>query len=254
MRAFILTAAFLAQFAAGSADAREVKLAVPMNPPFASIEGAEVRGVVGEVFAKAARDLGWTVRAAGPVPFGRAYDDVHSGQADAAISVLATPDRRKLAHYSEPIATEYVAVVVAPGKAFKLESVADLAGKTIGTRVGFKYPLVDGAANVKFDPVADEVTNMRKLAAGRVDAIFVGSVTGLMQLDKAGFKGAYEVLPVAAGKVTVGSALADENFTPADLERLNGAIRQVIASSEWSAILGRTGVPELFKDFPLLRQ
>ena len=254
MRVLILAAAIFAQVASADAVAREVKLAVPMNPPFASIEGGEVRGVIGEVFTQAARELGWTVRATGPVPFGRAYDDLHSGQTDAAISVLATPERRTLAHYSEPIATEYVAIVVAPGKAFKLESVADLAGKTIGTRVGFKYPLVDGAPDVKFEPVADEATNMRKLLAGRVDAIFVGSVTGLMQLDKTGFKSGYEVLPVAAGKVTVGSALADEHFAAGDIDRLNGAIRTLLAGTEWKAIVARTGVAELFRDFPLLRQ
>lgn len=74
-------------------------------------------------------------------------------------------------------------------KGKNLPTIKDLEGKTIGLTRGYPYvkELTDNG-KIRFEFANDDVSNMRKLALGRIDAFVVEEKSGLKALDQSGEK------------------------------------------------------------------
>lgn len=246
-------AAALFLFAVSNVQAatEPVTIGVPTNPPLSMTADGKAQGILYDLTVKALEKMGYTV-ASRDLPFARLYQDIHSGAVDVAISVLKTPERATQAHYSEPVVTEYNVVAVKKGNAFTLDTTDNLAGRRIGTRNGFKYPLIDGRGDLTLDPGNDHLVNVRKLVANRLDGMIIGSITGVVQLQDNQFGDQIDILPNSLGAVPLGTALSAKRFTPDDLERFNATLRALRADPVFAEIVAKYRAGDLMKDYSIV--
>jgi polar amino acid transport system substrate-binding protein len=95
---------------------------------------------------------------------------LQTGKADLVISTLSiTPERAKVIDFSVPYAT--LRTVIAGTKAEKVSSMADLAGKTVGTTRGTTHDtyLSQNAKDAKVIRYEDDATTAQAFVSGQVD-------------------------------------------------------------------------------------
>ncbi|QDK37797.1 ABC transporter substrate-binding protein [Bdellovibrio sp. NC01] len=109
-----------------------------------------------------------------------------NGKADAwfpaAAVSLPKKSARSIAFYAK---TDFI--FYRKGKPYK--SIAELEGKKVG--LTFRYPyMVELTANKKisFDYSSDDISNMKKLSSGQIDAFVVEERSGLKALELSGVK------------------------------------------------------------------
>ncbi|HYD31390.1 MAG TPA: transporter substrate-binding domain-containing protein [Azospirillaceae bacterium] len=236
---------------AQTAGGEPVTIGVPTNPPLTMFADGKGQGIIHDLSVAALEKMGYTV-VGRDLPFARLYQEIHGAGVDVAISVLKTPERSTQALYSDPIITEYNVMVAKKGAAFALATTDDLPGRKIGTRNGFKYPLLDVRTDLTLDPGGDHLMNVRKLVAGRLDGMIVGSVSGLAQLKENQFGDQIEVLPNSIGKVPLGTALSSKRFTQADLDRFNATVAELRAGPAFAEIVARYNAGDLVKEYPVV--
>lgn len=229
---------------------RHLRLGIPGNAPFATLDGRHVSGVIAQATVWALQSMGWQVTPRS-LPFKRMYQWIHSGALDVAVSVLRTPERASLARYSAPIITEYTVVMVPKGHVFVLRTLADLHGKKIGGQLGFVYPQLAGIG-MELIYEKDYETNLRKVAEGKLDGALIGSITGPFLARRLGVSHAIAFLPNAIGAVPLGAAFSKTIFTEDDLAAFDEAIGRLHASMEWQEILLENGIEGLVKTWPLV--
>ena len=72
-------------------------------------------------------------------------------------------------------------------KGKNLATIQDLEGKKVGITRGYPYAkALTENKTIRFDPINSDVTNMKKLSAGRLDAFVVEEKSGLKALEQAG--------------------------------------------------------------------
>lgn len=236
--------------ASGLAEPLEVAVPVPGVVPFAFLEKGEPKGLIGEVTRMAFKNMGVEVRFS-EMPFARMYKSLEDGALAGGVSALRTPDREKTMFFSKPIMVEYNVILVKKGKAWAAKTTADLAGKRIGSRIGFKYPLIDGVSGVSLEPVDTHETNFKKLAGGRIDGLIIGSITGVVEATTKGFMKDFEVLPIAFGKVPLGTAFSRKKFSEKQVEQFDAEVEKIKAGQDWAAIVARNEVSDLMKEWPV---
>lgn len=71
-----------------------------------------------------------------------------------------------------------------------LKNIRDLESKKVGITLGYPYTKeLTGNKNIKIDPANDDITNFKKLEAGRIDAFVVEEHSGVKALKDSGVKG-----------------------------------------------------------------
>lgn len=149
--------------------------------------------------------------------------------------------------YSKPLYQANVVLVVKKGKEFDYHQVDDLFGKVIGAGAGSSYrdeidnAIESGKITIDRDP--DQLSRMRKLLAGRVDAIFVG--TGKQgveyvlskylngQIDKS----SVSILPQPVVNDPLHVAFLKSMQKKAALNRMNNAYVQLLNSGKLDDLL-----------------
>jgi len=97
---------------------------------------------------------------------------LQTGKADLVIATLSiTPDRAKVIDFSVPYAT--LRTVIAGVRSIQVKSIADLAGKTVGTTRGTAndFYLSQTAKGAKVVRYEDDATTAQAFASGQVDLI-----------------------------------------------------------------------------------
>ena len=235
----------------GSANA-QVVIGVPTgNMPLTDAGGTGFKGLFADaipaILAKAGIDTKLEAR-----PFARLYAELGSQELGGAMSVLETPQRKESANFTKPLIVEHTVIVVPKEKSFKLASFADLNGKSIGTRAGFSYSYFDSRPEIKREAGPDHVSNVRKMLAGRLDGVAVGSVTGIYAIREAGLGNQIEVLPVSLGSIGLSYGFAKKSVPAEKVTAANAALDTYLASPEYKASLAKYGISDLVRDYPAL--
>jgi polar amino acid transport system substrate-binding protein len=109
-------------------------------------------------------------------PWKRVLSRIEDGLSDGGFTGFRTPERQAYAHFpSHPLHFSTYNIFVETGREFDFDTVADLYGKTIGIRRGFKInpefeqAMKEGRLIIK--EVNTDAQNIRLLLAGRVDAV-----------------------------------------------------------------------------------
>ena len=115
-------------------------------------------------------------------PWKRAYSMFKAGNVDATAFWYRSPEREKIAFYSDPINIESTVFFHRKGESFEWEKLEDLNDFKIGVTRGYTYTEKFWELNEKgildFDVVNDDKTNFKKLLNSRIDIFPSSKVVG----------------------------------------------------------------------------
>lgn len=175
------------------------------------------------------------------VPWQRALSMAYLGQVDGVVCIWSTAERQEKLLFSEPYLVNRLSLLHRKGVLGEARSLADLSGLKIGIGLGYDYsPEFMAATNFHKDSAANTLANLKKLLAGRVDAIvedeaivdyyrnkYAGQLPGAEQLEFS--KTPLMVLPLHFG---VSRQRADAAEI---ISRFNAALRDWRARQKHSA-------------------
>jgi polar amino acid transport system substrate-binding protein len=218
-----------------------------LHPPFVLPDGG---GMAAELVDALNRRLGEDQFVLVNVPRARfiALANKSQGRIDG-IALFLSPQflKEPLARrvsWSGPLFTDHNVLVFRPGEVPASPLPASLRAKRFGAVRGHVYHQLDGMARrgeVRYEEVGDEMTNLRKLMAGRIDFTL---------LNRLHFRALAESTP-ALGRL-VATPLPDGDFVryillssrlPAETaQRVAAAVEALPRDAAWQAILARYGV------------
>jgi len=131
------------------------------------------------------------------VPYARCKRAVAAGRVAGCFNMSLDPViEGKVVFSARPLFSTYAVYFVDPRRPLRAKSEAELGpGTVIGTVIGYEYPLATlrlRARGVEFDEARSESINLKKLAAGRLDAAIVTldqAKTAAFVLEEAGLSG-----------------------------------------------------------------
>ena len=146
--------------------------------PLAAYEDGQLKhGIVKDVGIAIALRLGRTARFL-TLPRNRLRKALAEGQVDGNCYLLPTWMEPAALSWSHPLFPNKD-LVIGRTDAAPLRSAVDLADEPIGTVLGYRYPELESGLGNRFrrDDAPDMISNLRKLAAGRVRYAIVDQLT-----------------------------------------------------------------------------
>ncbi|MFG6431560.1 substrate-binding periplasmic protein [Roseateles sp. LYH14W] len=221
-----------AALAAGSAAAdRTVRgCAHPAAQPMSWAHQGQLHGVCVEAAKRAFAAAGWTLRVDDVGPWSRCQALVERGQVDAIVCAFDTPRRREYAAVVEPaLARNEAALFVRRDSRLRFEQWSDLSGLRIGVGHGVSLGSeVDRqlARHARVDNALSETMNLRKLLAGRLDALATAREAGEQMLRAHGCEQQVRVLPRTLGGAPLYLQIARQSPAVAALAGVRGYLQR----------------------------
>ncbi|MEO4047320.1 transporter substrate-binding domain-containing protein [Pseudomonas sp. CAU 1711] len=190
MRRYALVLALLCTLLPRAAWAEEtLRITIGEWPPFISA-GQPGNGVLPRLISEVFASQGVTVEY-GFFPWKRSYEEVRRGRWHASAVWGKTPERERDCWFSEVLYSDEVVLFYNKARPLHWDGSLEQAGQRLrGLRIGLplgsaKSPVLAEAERlgwVSYEIGGDEMTNLRKLAAGRIDALDIvkGSATYLI--------------------------------------------------------------------------
>jgi polar amino acid transport system substrate-binding protein len=164
----------LAAFAAGAAAARTLHLAATECPPYysPSLPGG---GPVAQLTLAALRQAGYQVELRF-LPWARALRLGEQGQVDGLVGVWHSPQREAAFLYSLPVVSNRIVLCGLQGRMpARFTSFEALRPQVIGIVRGYANPPALADAQVRTEEVDNDLQNLRKLQAERIDLVLIDS-------------------------------------------------------------------------------
>lgn len=141
-------------------------------------------GLALEIIRAAFKTQGYAVKMEW-VPWTRALDGVKSGKYDILPDAWIVEDQAKFLAYSEPLATNEIKFIKRKGDPFEFNGLESLKGKRIGIVKDYGYTdeFINSTLFTK-DETTDLLTNVSKLAAGRVDLTLEDELVAKYRIEK----------------------------------------------------------------------
>ncbi len=160
--------------------------------PFDWQEGDQLAGAGIEIIEWIFQDLGIESESRYAGPWKRVLYNLEIGTIDIMAGLYATEERKQFAEFTEPFSEDRVMIFVWRDRAFPFESWDDLQGKVFGDILGANRGEEFEAwrtqhATVEY--VSDQLQNLKKLEAGRIDCFVASEYLGLMQIQQHGYEG-----------------------------------------------------------------
>ncbi len=243
----MMRTAFLAAIVAllGVSTARAEPITLYGNseqPPKAWLDGSTPKGFAIEASAEVLRRAGYEVTVT-LLPFARAMQQTTEG--GVMTGVFKSAESERLFKYSDRLVDDNVVVVVAKGREFPFAQASDLIGKRIGLQGSFYYGNAFDAvkSQVIVDANSSPNLRMKKLSAGRVDAVLInpGHAAFLDSVKQADLTPEdFTVLPTPlarlANHLIVGRNVPDGDAT---LARINKAIAECTKDGTLAKIMAK---------------
>lgn len=182
-------AALLAILLAGPADVlaqsdgKTIVAAADPWPPYVDQKNP-TEGLALEIIRAALKTQGYAVKMEW-VPWTRAMAGVKDGKYDILPDCWIMEDQAKFLAYSEPLATNEIKFIKRKGDPFEFNGLESLKGKRIGIVKDYGYTdeFIQSALFAK-DETTDFMTNVSKLAAGRVDLTLEDELVARYRIEK----------------------------------------------------------------------
>lgn len=184
MRSFLMVAlAGILAAGGGAALDRTLTAASDPWPPFVDPDHPR-QGLSMEILRAALAPDGWTVKLE-IMPWARAELAVQDGLFDLIPNTWMTEARKGVYSFSEPYWTNEMRFVKRRGDPFVFTGLPSLAGKVVGVINGYAYGNAFGVSPLfRREPANDALSNLRKLAAGRLDLTLDDSLVLRMLVDR----------------------------------------------------------------------
>jgi len=139
-------------------------------PPYV-IDSAEVKGLAYEIISEAFAEQGYTIKNT-IKPWSRALREVTTQRYDIALTVWKSSERLEYLDFSDAYLTNSLIFVSLKENSFSYTGLESLKEKRIGVLRGYAYD-DDFLKSNTFDRMDSDslATNVRKLKAGRIDAL-----------------------------------------------------------------------------------
>jgi polar amino acid transport system substrate-binding protein len=158
--------------------------------PYTFIEDGQMKGIDYDIVMEAAKrmNIKTTIEF---VPWNQMQSEVQHGSCDAGMTLFYVKDREDFGIYAFP-PLHYITymVFVRKGHEFPFASIEDLYGKTVGKVRGhsisdeFDQAVAEG--NITVEEVTTNLTNIKKVEAGRLDCMVGYLDRTLMELKREG--------------------------------------------------------------------
>lgn len=222
----------LVLWATGHALAQPVARACahPAAQPMSWAQQGRLHGVCVEAAKRAFAAAGWTLQVDDVGPWARCQALVERGQVDAMVCGFDTPKRREYAAVVEPaLARNEAALLVRRDSLLRFERWADLNGLRIGVGHGVSLGSeVDQqlSRHAQVDNGLSETMNLRKLLAGRLDAVATAREAGEQLLRASGCEQEVRVLPRALGAAPLYLQISRQSPALAALPKLSSFLQR----------------------------
>lgn len=155
-----------------AAKAPQLHLVATEFPPYASarLEGG---GIAVQITRAALARQGWGLDLHFR-PWVRALSELQQGAWDGVVGLWHSPERERFLSYGRPLGlSNRIGFMARAGSAVSVRDLSRLGGLRIGTVRDYVNPPAFERAQLKRDEAVDDLSNLRKLLAGRVDLALV---------------------------------------------------------------------------------
>ncbi|WP_416560965.1 substrate-binding periplasmic protein [Limnohabitans sp. yimb22184] len=256
---FLMALPWLLVFVAGNALAQSnlpgapaFRVAVPGNM-FAYLGKSGPEGVFLETMDVLLKGMGKVPQYV-TMPTGDALTELRSGSLSAATVVVPSGRTTSTLWLSEPLVVESNIVVALKDKGFTLQSLADLKGKRLGARQGYRYPLLENKSSMKLVRYTTDGEMLRALLFDEIDAILFSAISDIFALRSEGIMKRLVVLDKAVGTVPFVAAFSKTDFSEQELQAFNQALAEFKRSPRWAQVLERNGLTDLSKPWPMIAE
>jgi polar amino acid transport system substrate-binding protein len=168
---FFAALAPVLMLSAARAQADSVTLATTDYPPYYGPQLPQ-GGVIAEIAREAFRRQGYTLRIEW-YPWARALKTAQDGSVDGLLGLWRSAERELWLDFSLPLPANQVGFFQRADAPVAFKSMGELKGRRIGIVRGYVNPKSFVDAQLPTEEASDDTTNLRKLAAGRVDLILI---------------------------------------------------------------------------------
>lgn len=227
------------------APAAEILLVTGEFPPFTG-ESLEGGGISTEIVTAVFAEMGVAARVEF-YPWERAENMVQNGEAWAAFPYVPTEERQARFFISEPLSYARTMWFYHgdPPADVSGDDLAALAPYRIGVSLGYWYISMLEGANLTLDEGSDDIANLRKLQAGRVDLFPVHEYIArwLIQNEFPDDAAAFQMLDVPLDVSPDGLIVSrDYPNTESLLAQFNTALATIQANGTYQAIFDSYGI------------
>ncbi|WP_147822446.1 substrate-binding periplasmic protein [Salidesulfovibrio onnuriiensis] len=203
MKRLLLVLALVVCFAV-PAQAESITFVTNEWPPYAS-ESLEGLGFTSAIVKAACERAGYQAEFK-LMPWNRVLNVVKKGEYDAVYNGYFNEERNKIYSYSDPYASGQIVLVTKKGSGVTFDgNLQGLSKYTIGVVKGYANTAeFDAADYLKREDGPNELTNLKKLMGGRVDAVVLDKYVALATIqsdpDLKAKAGEFEILEPALGE------------------------------------------------------
>ena len=172
----------------GIASEKNMKIVCDVWPPYQISNEGSLNGFSTKIIKEVLKRMNVDIESLEACPWKRALYMIEKDEADALFSANYTQERTGFAYYPDEAIVESPWVIWSRAEdAFTYASLNDLIGKKLGTVRGYSYTqeLMDFLkTHNNYDEVTDDLSNFKKLNAGRVDVIIAELGNGYSVLNE----------------------------------------------------------------------
>jgi polar amino acid transport system substrate-binding protein len=183
------------------------------------------------------------------IPWKRQLACVEDGNINTIMGVSMLPERKKYANFSEPYRNESFAIFLEKGgnNKYKINKLEDLIkyNLTLGTVLGYYYgkKFDQAMKNPEFkkliDEVKDEETNIKKLKAGRINAILIDPFVGVNELKKMKMLDKVDKAPLTLISEPIHAIFSKKSTTPDTVKTFNKGLKKLKESGKLNKIIAK---------------
>lgn len=236
----VLTFGMASMALASGAD--ELTYMTEQYPPFNYEDGGKVTGISADLLSAMLKEMGSSKTAAdfSVLPWAQGYKRVQDEPNTCLFAMTLTDARKPLFKWVGPFIETNISVIAKKG-AVQIASPADLTKYKYGVirdDIGMQMLEENGIGKDNMDITAKMDSNLKKLAAGRIDAVAYEQTSTMYQIKQAGMNtGDYEAAYVLksgglyyAFHKSVDDALIAEFQKALDTIKANGTAQKILDS------------------------
>jgi len=220
---------------------RAVRMVATEFPPYTGAklpEGGVATAITRAAWAAAGHDMVLEFR-----PWARAVAEFQQGEHDGVIAAWLSPERLQTMNFPRDLGiTNRIGFMARVGHPHKVDDLGTLKGLRIGTVRGYANPERFERARLPVELAMDDLNNLRKLAAGRVDLALIdkGVAFFLLQTQLGELAPALSWCEPAVAEVPLYTALSKGRpHSPALLEAFNKGMAEIASNGQLQNLLHR---------------
>lgn len=203
----------------------------PFYPPVSWHSNGELTGLAPAVSRQLFAELGYQVQLSADSNWKRCLLEVEQGNADIVVAAFRTQQRQTWLHFSQiPIIADPITLFINSQQPLPYKTLNDLKGKTVGLLLGDSFgDTIDNfiQRHNSIEYVSQGKQNFAKLAAGRIDYMPLGQLSGDLQRTRLGFSGQVRALDTIITTEHYYLALGKHSQLQQHLPYLNQRLREM---------------------------